>query len=94
MSFKLGRLLMTRGISERISKDLGFSQFIVKSFERHCNGDWGELCEEDKELNELAVRNGDDRIFSRYDYGEDEEPIYIITEWDRSATTILFASEY
>lgn len=93
MSFKLGRLLMTRGISERIGSDLGFSQFIVKSFERHCNGDWGDLCEEDKEMNESAVRNGNDRILSRYEY-DGEEPIYIITEWDRSATTILFASEY
>ena len=91
MKFQLGQVLVTSGISCKIDEDSEFAKFISKSFTRHCNGDWGELCEEDKAMNELALKNGE-RLFSRYENGDDS--IYIITEWDRSATTILFPNEY
>ena len=90
--FNLGQVVMTRGIDNEIQRNGEFAKFIAKSFIRHCNGDWGELDEEDKAMNDSAVANSDDRIVSRYTYNG--KPIYIITEWDRSYTTILFASEY
>lgn len=90
--FKLGQTVMTRGIASRVEKDGAFSRFIFDSFARYMTRDWGELCEEDKAMNDSAVKNNDDRIVARYNYGS--EAIYIITEYDRSATTILFIEEY
>ena len=91
--FKLGQVVATSGVYEMVCKDIRFNQFVTNSFARHCNGDWGDLDEEDKRANDFALRNGDDRLFSRYNY-KDGVSIYIITEWDRSATTILFPNEY
>lgn len=91
--FQWGQVVATRGVNEMIKEDVSFSQFVLKSFARHCNGDWGDLGEEDKHLNDLALLNGDDRLVSKYNFN-DEISIYIITEWNRSATTILFPSEY
>lgn len=58
---------------------------------RHHSGDWGDLCEEDRETNEVAVKHGD-RIFSAYTI--DDAKIWIITEADRSSTCILLPEEY
>ena len=91
MKFNIGQTVVTRGVNEKLMESKPFAQFVAKSFARHCNGDWGELCEEDKQTNEYALKNGE-RLFSRYEYGE--LSIYIITEWNRSVTTILFPHEY
>ena len=90
--FNLGQVVMTCGINNEIRKNGEFAKFVSKSFVRHCDGDWGDLDNEDKAMNDSALKNGDDRILSRYLFND--EPIYIITEWDRSVTTILFANEY
>lgn len=91
--FKPGDVVATSGVYEMIGEDIKFSQFVTNSFARHCDGDWGDLCEEDKMANDFALRNGDDRLFSKYNY-KDGISIYIITEWDRSVTTILLPEEY
>lgn len=91
--FKLGQVVATSGVYEMVGEDIKFSQFVTNSFIRHCNGDWGDLCEEDKMANDFALLNGGDRLFSRYDY-KNGVIIYIITEWDRSVTTILLPEEY
>lgn len=91
--FKLGQVVMTCGVNNKIAEDKEFTKFVSKSFTRHCNGDWGDLDKEDKMANDFALRNGDDRLVSKYDY-DNNTSIYIITEWDRSATTILFPEEY
>jgi len=91
--FKLGRLLMTRGVNDRIAEDTEFSKFVLDSLRRHCRGDWGDMCPEDKQENELALREGNLRIFSAYEHNTLPK-IWIITEADRSATTILFPEEY
>ena len=92
MSFKIGDILVTKGINQRVMKDAAFSSFIMTAFSRYMVRDWGDLCEEDKAMNDRAVKNGDDKILARYNYGS--ESIYIITESDRSVTTILFIDEY
>lgn len=91
--FNYGQLVATSGVTEASRDNTKFTEFVWKSFQRHINGDWGELPEEDKELNDSALKNGDDRIFSSYK-NEDGIKIWIITEWDRSVTTILFPEEY
>ena len=58
---------------------------------RHRQGDWGEVCEEDAALNDAAARQ-DCRVLSAYTV--EDRKIWIITEWDRSVTTVLFPEEY
>ena len=86
--FSLGQVVMTRGIAD---SDLNKEE-IAKAVARHSNGDWGNLPTEDKAMNDEAVISGEDRILSAYVI--DGEKIYVITEWDRSITTILFPDEY
>ena len=62
-------------------------------FEKHLEGDWGILGTEDKQMNDVAVESGEDRIFSKY-RDRNGNDFYIITEWDRSYTTILLCHEY
>jgi hypothetical protein len=58
---------------------------------RHATGDWGELCAFDRLQNEMALREGY-RVLSSYAMGG--ERVWIITEADRSVTTILLPEEY
>lgn len=88
--FNLGTVFMTRGIVDSLD-ELGIEN-IKKIIARHSQGDWGELEEKDKEMNDMAVRTGEDRILSKYTING--ESIYIITETDRSFTTIMFTHEY
>ena len=85
---KLGQVVATRGVMEKSKEDIGFSKFVAKSLSRYMSQDWGDICDEDKAMNDSAVKNENDRIVARY------EDIYIITEWDQSVTTILFTHEY
>lgn len=93
--FKLGQLVATRGVDDRMRKDRIFAAFVSRSIRRYQNRDWGDTCEEDKSQNDYAVDNGE-RILAAYEQAGVKEPmkIWIITEWDRSATTILFPEEY
>ncbi len=92
MLFKLGETVMTRGIGEAMEHDNNFRGEVLKSFERYVSGDWGDLGDDDKKMNDEAVTNNDDRILAKYKTST--KPIYIITEWDRSYTTIMFCDEY
>lgn len=89
---KLGQILQTRGIHEESKADPAFLKEVQTAFARYQQGDWGDLCADDKQMNDDAAANGDDRILAAYNTSKGK--IYIITEWDRSATTILFANEY
>ena len=59
---------------------------------RHKHGDWGDLCAEDRRENERALRVGS-RLLSAYATRAGER-LWVITGWDRSATTLLLPSEY
>lgn len=89
--FALGKLVMTKAVHERMILNSAFATGVLCSLQRYINGDWGDLCESDKAENEKAIKENE-RIFALYNIGN--EKIYIITEWDRSATTILFPYEY
>jgi len=86
----MGQLIMTRGVNDRVAMDAGFSKFVLLSLRRHRSGDWGDLDAEDKAANDWSRGNGE-RILSAY--GTDPK-IWIITEADRSVTTVLFPEEY
>lgn len=92
MKFKLGQVVITRGVNAKISESIEFSKFFLESIAKYRNCDWGNLGNEDWQMNDQAVKNGDDRIFARYNNQEGD--IYIITEWNRAYTTILFTHEY
>lgn len=89
--FSLGQIVMTRGINDLVAKDEEFAEFVWNSLKRHVAGDWGGLSEEDKKQNEFSL-NKNLRLLSAYK--RENQKIWIITEADRSATTILFPSEY
>ena len=92
VSFKMGGLFMTAGVSQLVGESPDFQKFVSESLDRHARGDWGDLCDEHKHENELSLREGF-RLLSAYK-AKDLPRIWIITEADRSATTILFPDEY
>ena len=91
-TFPLGQLVVTRGINDKIADDLKFSEFVLQSMRRHAAGDWGDLTKKDIEENENALEKGF-RLLSAY-IKEEHPKIWIITEADRSVTTVLFPTEY
>lgn len=84
--FSLGRLLITSGAQEAFS-----DQEVLLAISRHQRGDWGIVCMEDRLLNDKALQTGG-RLHSAYRYHGVK--LWIITEGDRSATTILLPNEY
>lgn len=86
-----GNLYATRGIADQMEKDKQFEQEVLNAFHRYTRYDWGDLCASDKAINDAAVE-GADRVLAAYHTSAGV--IWIITEWDRSATTILFPNEY
>ena len=60
---------------------------------RHLGGDWGDLDDSDRRQNDAALKSGEDRLFSSYEVTPGLK-IWIITEWDRSVTTLLLPNEY
>lgn len=87
--FPLGRLLSTPGAL----RALAYARHPPEEFlQRHASGDWGEVCAEDKALNDRAVTEGT-RLLSAYTLASGKR-LWIITEADRSATTLLLPEEY
>ena len=87
--FPLGSLYFTPGAIAAFEESSGdFTEFL----HRHMTGDWSEMSLPDQEENRLAIQNGN-RVFSAYHLPSGRK-IWIITEADRSATTILLPEEY
>lgn len=92
--FKTGTVYGSDEVTDLLCIDDNFGKFVNESFDRHINGDWGDLCDEDKTANDDALEHGG-RLMSAYncpDYPDGK--IWIITEADRSCTTVLFPHEY
>ena len=84
---ELGRTLITPGALNSLPPEE-----IIVALARHARGDWGDLTEEDQGANDRALVHGA-RILSAY-HASNSVKFWIITEWDRSATTILLPEEY
>lgn len=91
MKFNLGSLVMTVGIDDAIHQDKNYLTELLNCLRKYIKCDWGDLGEYDKRANDIAIKNGD-RIFASYKTSKGK--VYVITEWDRSCTTLLFANEY
>lgn len=92
--FELGQPVMTFGVADKIEAEPDFGQFVIGSINRFMVADWGDTCEEDAAMNDEALKSGEDRIFAKYTWADKNVTIWIITEWDRSITTVLFPEEY
>ncbi len=88
--FSPGQVVMTAGIDELVRQGrLNPTPYL----RRHLDGDWGDLSDSDRRQNDAALKSGEDRLFSSYQVTRDLK-LWIITEWDRSITTLLLPSEY
>lgn len=87
--FSLGQTVATPGALSALEEANQMPQELLF---RHVTGDWGDLCEEDKRENELGLTQGL-RIFSSYLLST-QVKIWVITEWDRSVTTLLLPEDY
>jgi hypothetical protein len=85
--FELGRLVTTPGVQESLSPS-----DVITAFCRHATGDWGTLCEHDRAENEFSLAT-EGRLFSEY-RSQGDIKFWVITEADRSATTVLLPAEY
>ena len=83
----LGFVAITPEAQERIAE-----ADILDAMARHAGGDWGELDPEDRDMNDSSLEDGF-RLLSVYS-DRHGEPFWIITEADRSATTVLLPEEY
>ncbi|WP_186125964.1 hypothetical protein [Burkholderia gladioli] len=87
--FPMGRPVITPA-AEATLHSVGIHP--IRYLARHIHGDWGKLPAEDLAANELALLTGQ-RLLSSYDLPGDRK-IWIITEADRSLTTILLPEDY
>ena len=87
VKFALGRLVATPAALEALT-----SEDINAALARHHRGDWGDVGKHDHAENELSLKEGM-RLFSVY-HGGNGTKFYIITEHDRSITTVLLPSDY
>lgn len=85
--FPLGQVVATPGVMEATSE-----KDRISALTRHQNGDWGEVCAEDRASNDEALESGF-RLLSAYTSANGVK-FWIITEYDRSVTTFLLPEEY
>lgn len=88
--FRAGHVVMTAGVDNLVQQG---ALNPVPYLQRHLDGDWGDLCDDDRRQNDSALASGEDRLFSSYQVTPDLK-LWIITEWDRSVTTLLLPNEY
>jgi len=86
---QLGQVVATPGAVEALN---AAEQTASHFLNRHLSGDWGDLCDEDRQLNDEATRNGS-RVLSSYTLSTGQK-MWIITEADRSSTCLLLPCEY
>ena len=87
MKFPLGKVVITA-----TAKDALHPEDVGQALSRHASGDWGEVDEHDRRENEVSLDQGL-RLLSVY-HDRDKRKFWIITEADRSATTILLPEDY
>jgi hypothetical protein len=84
--FPLGQLVITANAHALLDPSV-----VHEALRRHASGDWGDIPPEDAEQNEFGLKHGE-RLFSAY--GKGEKRFWIITERDRSVTTVLMPEDY
>ncbi len=88
--FELGQIVATPGAIDLLDRSgVNANELLL----RHNGGDWGDICDQDAKSNRQALEHND-RILSVYKLGQKKEPLWLITEHDRSVTTCLLPEEY
>jgi hypothetical protein len=87
--FSLGQVVATPGAQEALAESGQTADFFL---DKHVQGDWGEVDDEDKRANDEALVNGE-RLLSAYRTLRNDR-LWVITEADRSSTCCLLPSEY
>jgi len=96
---RVGRTVCTNTIKSLCDQDLTIAFAITNAFTRYKKGDWGDMDNSDKKLNDRAVKQGqkNDRLFASYRINDDIK-LWIITEWhgieQGFITTLMLPSEY
>jgi hypothetical protein len=86
LKFPLGQVVISANANAQLDP-----AEVTAALSRHASGDWGDVCADDAALNEQALKHGD-RLLSVY--GPKDRQFWIITEADRSVTTILMPEDY
>jgi hypothetical protein len=93
---ELGQLVVTATVDAVLSKEL-----VMDCLRRHRACDWGVVTSDAKRQNDAAVKSGEDRVMSAYPIdpalpclGCGDNTVWVITEWDRSVTTVLLPDDY
>lgn len=87
IAFPFGRLVITSNAHARLPHD-----DVLIGLRRHSQGDWGDVCAEDRRANDDGLVGGD-RLLSVY-HTVEQVKFWIITERDRSVTTVLLPEDY
>ena len=95
--FNLGKVVCTATLNNIMSENKQFANEIMSALQKYCNKDWGDLCEEDKQINDDALQYPED-LYLLEAYKTCKGKIYIITERiseyaGNNATTICFPDE-
>ena len=95
--FPLGTVVLTRGADEALAQETEFLEdyevCLTHLLNHYQSGNWGDMDEEDCQTNDNALERGD-RLMGAYTLPKTNVRIWIITEWDRSVTTILLPEDY
>lgn len=83
----LGQVVMTANAAQQLPPTE-----VMQAIQRHAIGDWGDVDGEDRRANDRAIQDGD-RLLSVY-HTTSGIKFWIITEWDRSVTTVLLPEDY
>ena len=85
--FSLGQVVITANAARTL-----WQEDVVIAIRRHARGDWGELDDHDRQQNQAALKEGT-RLLSAY-HDRNGVKFWIITEWDRSVSTVLLPEDY
>lgn len=95
--FKLGKVVISSGVYAATLERSPLGPFVRFCLERHVSGDWG-ICHLDDMVHNDSAVSGDDRICSVYyvppGVYRHQSTVLVVTDADRSCTTVLFESEF
>lgn len=89
---RIGQKVMTRGIADKLADNEKFAKQVTYFMGLYLQGDWGDISDDDADLNNANAQMGTGSLMGAYETCEGR--IWIMTEHDRSVTTILFPDEY
>jgi len=84
-------IVATAGINNRIADDVSFAKHVTDALGRFVRNDWGDMCDEDRQMNDEALKT---KMRILASYGEGDDKVWIIKDAYDGPTTILYPDEY